>query len=116
MANLDRPDLFAPFPFTLFGGESVFDRAMRVGDIEMRCYAEEMGKHASLYEFERMDNNTRYAFFRLPRAVNTGLPRKTFCFRTYDNRAIPISRKVAAWHPFEAYRCVGTRRKRHSEQ
>ena len=116
MANLEAPELFSPFPFTLFGGESAYNRAMRTGDIEMRCYAEEMGAHASLQEFYSMDTKTRDAFFRLPRVKNTGLPRKTFCFRTYDDRAVPILREVAAQHPFEAYRCVGTRRKQQSEQ
>ena len=116
MANLEVPELFSPFPFTLFGGESVYDRAMRLGNIEMRCYAEEMGKNASLQDFYNMNSDTRDKFFRLPRVKNTGLPRKTYCFRTYDNRAISILRKVAAEHPFEAYRCVGTRRSKQSEQ
>ena len=99
----DEDDMFA---CGLGDDESLLERAMRTGDLSMRCFAAEHGADATLARYNTLTAREKKSYLRLPRAVNSGMPAGAFIFRTFDDRSVPISESVATRHPFFAYKCV----------
>jgi hypothetical protein len=86
--------------------ETLLERAMRTGNLSMRCFAEEHGTSGTLARYNTLTERERQSYLRLPHAVDASMPTGGYMFRTFDGRAVAIPERVASCHPFFAYKCV----------
>ena len=88
------PDLNAEHPL---------DRAMRCGDVPLRCYYEEHGYQDTVNHYNSLSMGEKGTYNRLPRVAAAGIPSGAFYVRTYDGRYQEITADDAAEHPMYAF-------------
>jgi hypothetical protein len=79
------------------------DRAMRTGDVALRCYYEEHGEKKARTKYPLLTPIERASYRRLPGIHKTGLDPGTFFVRSMEGNIIKVTEKDARDHLMFAY-------------